>query len=212
MARGKKKPGTDNLFNVDDEEHIKQRLSEANERLMLRADELHDAVINSPETLSTFEEFEDAEQQLKRSEEIARDLSKNRLNDGRSFTYAAGVVKEFFGPQENRCKNLCDKLKKKISKYVMQQHQQATLATNTPYSNLASETEKSDAFSMPGNPIQNLPDIEWKIKDWEISELDLGELRLLLSESCIRNALNKHLEKWGKKDDFKGVTYEQAIK
>ena len=106
-----------NLFAIDFEA-IENVLRDANAPLISAAEDLLDTGSLIQEPIRSNREADDLKDIVVRVREHSRQLSKARLSDGRPFTDASKLVKDWFGKTENRLKALDKRLSGLLASYT----------------------------------------------------------------------------------------------
>jgi len=119
MPRQRRVQANSNLFAIDFD-YIEATLHEANAQMISQAESILDegSVFQGP--ISTNAEADQLKNLVLNIRNQMKDVSRARLSDGRPFTEATKVVKEWFGKTENRLKALDSRLSGILSVYTSQ--------------------------------------------------------------------------------------------
>ena len=109
----KMKSRSSNLFSID-LEAIEAILADANSTLIQRAEDLVKEASSYGDDVSDINQAERLREFIKVLRSQTKEVSNARLSDGRPFTDAAKVVKNWFGATENQLK----KTEKELSRIL----------------------------------------------------------------------------------------------
>ncbi len=230
----KKTMRNSNLFSIDFE-GIESVLEDANGPLIAECEKVLEAAAQFPDTLDKNSEAEDLKDFLIKFRAQLRQVSEARLSDGRPFTHAAHVVKEWFTKTEKKMKAADQKLATVLSTYASAAEAKAdeVRQRNAELEQTQKEGEsggKTIGETFSGEPIvtvnanhkADVPEVEkvpavpdvpmvWQVKEFDIDSLDLEKLRHYLTERGITLAINAHIKIHGP-HQIDGVIYQQVVK
>jgi len=222
-----------NIFSINFEA-IEKYLEDANRPLILKAEEIIQRASSFPDAIDSNSTAEDIIKFLKELRAHQKEVRQARLSDGRPFTDAAGVVKEWFGKTEERLKASDIQLASKLSSYTSAVAKKAeeVRKRNAELESLdlgqkenqieighASSGEPIVTMATPASPIvpiieeePEVPDVQliWQAKEFDIQSLNLEKLRPYFSEYAVKSAINAHVKDHGP-NQIEGVKYEQVI-
>ncbi|MDC0493854.1 hypothetical protein OAO72_06135 [Alphaproteobacteria bacterium] len=117
MPRRRRAQADSNLFSIDFD-YIETVLQEANAQIVSKAENILDegSVFQGPITSNN--EAEKLKTLVTNIRSQMREVSRARLSDGRPFSEAAKVIKEWFGKTEDRLKALDNRLSDILSDYT----------------------------------------------------------------------------------------------
>lgn len=222
-----------NLFSIDFEA-IEKVLEDANGPLIEKVAELLVNASELPDEINSNDIANEITELLKQLRQLNRQVTQARLSDGRPFTDATKVVKNWFGRTENKLKALDRKLASQLALYTksvtakVEAVRLKNASTDTPQ--IENQTDgnmigqASDGMPIvktntSQNPIddkgQSEPEIpkvklDWEVKSINPRELDLEGLRPFFSEHSLKLAINSHMRKHGP-NKLNGVVYEQVV-
>ena len=223
-----------NLFSID-LEGIEAILADANAPLINKSEEILGFASGYPNEISNLEEAEQLKAFLKTLRSQTRDLSNARLSDGRPFTDAAKVVKEWFGKTESRLKAADKRLSSILATYTSEIQRKAdeimrknaeieALNNNEPFEEnkvlgvtisgepLVTVNHPQSESNIPLEEVPKTPDVElvWQTKSFNRDVINLEILRPFLTDYAITLAINAYVKQNGPKQ-LEGVVYEQII-
>ena len=207
-----------NLFNIDID-NIESLLAEANTDLLEKHINLVNKISELPSEISNPNEAELVQNLLTEIKYLEKNWRKTRLKDGKPFTDATKIIKNWFGQYEDYLKNKTKNANQLLTDFAINQQKKSTeerledhglwqkiKAKGDKLSDVqANDSEKKNETEL--EPVINVP-LAWQVKEYNISNLPLEELREYFSDYSIRMALKKHLEKNGP-NLLEGVEYEQ---
>jgi len=211
--------GDSNLFKIDFDT-IERVLEDANSGLLKKADEILRQAEDLPSVIESKSEAEKFRELIQDFRSLTKDVSHARLADGRPFTEAAKVVKEWFSETENNLKKKEAWLSRQLADFAVQTQRDSRSSEHKP-----GYIETPIGTSVDGDPVVSItqpesyrePDpapfnveLEWEIKSFDISQLPIEQLRDYFSDHSIRQALKKHLDKNGP-NQIRGVEYIQSL-
>ena len=222
-----------NLFSIDFDA-IEKVLEDANGPLIEKVTALLDNASELPEEINSNEAADEIVQLLKQLREVNREVSQARLADGRPFSDATKVVKNWFGRTENKLKALDKELAAKLAEYTnsvtakLQEIRLNNIAKeSSEFENQTNEHligQASDGMPIvqtnvhrnPENEIEQIepqvPEVNmtWEVKSFNSNQLDLEQLRPFFTEHSLRLAINGHMRQHGA-NKLNGVIYEKVV-
>jgi hypothetical protein len=216
-----------NLFNIDID-NIELLLAEANTDLLDKHVNLVNKISKIPSEISNPNEVELVQNLLTEVKSLGKQWSKTRLKDGKPFTDATKIVKNWFGHYEDYLKNKTKNANQLLTDFAISQQEklrEEVLEEHLDEEEYIDEEEHYDEEDHQENlgylpnsdfklkdeteaePVINVP-LAWQVKGYNISNLPLEELREYFSDHSIRMALKKHLDNNGP-NLLEGVEYEQ---
>jgi hypothetical protein len=203
-----------NLFAID-HAAIESTLNEANQALLKDRDKLLRAFESLPATLDTVEEIEKSQQFARDVEQALSEAKKARLADGRPFSDASKIVKDFFLRIEGPLKATLDELQERVTRAALNR-QREDITTSLDDEDEDVEEPTSVIRSRTGAPAIALASdkpaklsLEWVVEGFDRDRLDLEKLRPYLTDSALLAACRKHLEVNGP-HKLPGASYEQV--
>lgn len=155
-----------NIFPIELDEII-PKLADVNASLMTEADEL----IKKAEELPNIIDNEGVAREfvyiIERLAIQRKQIRDARLTDGRPFTEAAKIVRNWFGETENKIKAIDKKLTATLSEYV-------SYTQDTP-----------------------MVPMKWEVKNFNLNSLDIEGLRLYFTKNAIERAIKSHMKENG---------------
>lgn len=231
MVRRRGKQQNSNLFAIDFEA-IEAVLEDANRPLIAKAEDILNQAGNFSEDINDNTEADTLAKFLRDLRSQQKELSRARLSDGRPFTDAAGVVKEWFGKVEDRLKAADSRLAEKLSVYTasVAAKADAVRRRNEELERLANQqTEQKIGEAVTGEPIvtvkvspsepvqerelePDVPEVQmvWQAKAFDLETVDIEKLRHYFTDYAIRLAINSHIKENGP-HQIGGVVYEQVV-
>ena len=219
-----------NLFSIDFEA-IETVLEDANKLLLSKAEEIISKAHDYPDQINGVTEAEELKSFLAQLRLQTKEVAKARLSDGRPFSDASKVVKEWFGKIEDRLKAADKRASKALSSYATALHKQAEeirqrneekqrdLQHGTIPIVQASDGKEiisakpTASYEDEGMEKElEIPDVPlvWQVKNYDIYQLDLEKIKHHLSDYAIKNAINSYIKKHGP-HQLSGVEYEQIV-
>lgn len=197
-----------NLFSVD-LEAIERLLAEANQSLREKvARHLADA----REMARRGADAPDMALMLRRTIALRKEVAQARLADGRSFSNASKAIKGWFAYMGEDDLARAEAFWRGRLEGVVNGD-----APGAPPAEVDSVIEAWDGNDIvmgcqPADP----PDLAglqpyWQVADYDISKMDLNQLKGFLTDHGLRTALRKHLAACGH-GKLTGVTYRQGLK
>jgi len=212
---------SNNLFNIDID-NIELLLAEANKDLLNKHGNLVNKISKIPSEISNPNEVELVQNLLTEVKSLGKQWSKTRLKDGKPFTDATKIVKNWFGPYEDYLKNKAKNANQLLTDFAISQQEKLREEALEEYLNeeehYDEEGHEENLGYLPNSDFKlndeteaetviNVP-LAWQVKGYNISNLPLEELREYFSDHSIRMALKKHLDNNGP-NLLEGVEYEQ---
>jgi hypothetical protein len=217
-----KRNTSSNLFSIDFDA-IERILEEANSRLIDDAQQILARASEIPSDILSVEDAENAKEMIRRLRQHTKEVSGARLSDGRPFTEATKIVRNWFAATEKKLKTADEKLSYSLANYVRKRNDRSVKQDDTeiisedighsydgkPIVNVTDYTSPTE-----GNFEEALPDVNvdlvWEVDGFDREVLPLEELRPYLTDHAIIGALKAHLKEHGV-NNLKGVTYRQSI-
>lgn len=222
-----------NLFSIDFDA-IEAVLEDANRPLIMKAEEIVQKASSFPSVIENNSTAEDIKEFLKELRAHQKEVSKSRLSDGRPFTDAAGVVKEWFGKTEEKLKSLDMRLASKLSTYtsavaanaeevrkrnaelaalnLIQQENKKEIGQAISGESIVTVVTSPNSMDTMIEEEPEVPNVQlvWQAKEFDIQSLNLEKLRPYLTEYAIKVAINAHIKDHGP-NQIEGVKYEQVV-
>ena len=224
-----------NLFKIDFDA-IETVLADANARLLERSDELVASASRLPEYINGKDDVDDIKEAVQNIRAQIKEVSQARLSDGRPFSEAPKLVKNWFKATESKLKKIESILSDRLSDYASlhaleverTRHKNEQEKNNFNNANECEEVTVGTTVSgdpvvsvnnndlpMGSDEIGSLPDVpdvplNWEVKSFDKSIVPLETLRQYFSDHSIRQALNKHLKDNGP-NQLVGVEYIQKL-
>ena len=222
-----------NLFSIDFEA-IEKVLEDANGPLIEKVAAVLDKASEMPEAINSNEVADEIIQLLKQLREVNREVSQARLSDGRPFSDATKVVKNWFGRTENKLKAFDKELASKIAEYTnfvtakLEQVRLKNISTESPeladHTNVNMIGQASDGVPIVQTNVNQSPNrnidhnepevpevnMDWEVKSFNSNQLDLEQLRAFFTEHSLKLAIISHMRKHGA-NKLTGVTYEKVV-
>lgn len=177
-----------NLFSINLDE-IENIITDANIELLKQFEILQNKFIAIPKQISNQNENKEAKKIITELKGIMSDFKKARLEDGRPFTEATKIIKNWFNIRENELKTNLNELNKKVSDFLLDIDETET--DNEETTNLRKEVP-----------------VIWSIADFNREEIDIDEIKIYLTDFAIQKAIEKHLQVHGP-NKLLGVSYEK---
>jgi hypothetical protein len=177
-----------NLFSIDLDE-IENIITDANIELLKQFEILQNKLIAIPKQISNQNENKEAKKIITELKDIMSDFKKARLEDGRPFTEATKIIKNWFNIREYELKTSLKDLNKKVSDFLLDIDETET--ENEEITNLRKEVP-----------------VKWSVADFNREELDIDEIKIYLTDFAIQKAIEKHLQIHGP-NKLLGVSYEK---
>jgi hypothetical protein len=212
---------SNNLFNIDID-NIELLLAEANKDLLNKHGNLVNKISKIPSEISNPNEVELVQNLLTEVKSLGKQWSKTRLKDGKPFTDATKIVKNWFGPYEDYLKNKAKNANQLLTDFAISQQEKLREEALEEYLNeeehYDEEGHEENLGYLPNSdfklkdeteaePLINVS-LAWQVKGYNISNLPLEKLREYFTDHSIRMALKKHLDNNGP-NLLEGVEYEQ---
>ena len=188
-----------------------------------------------PDEIDSVEEAERIKTFLKGLRSQTREISGARLSDGRPFTDAAGVVKEWFSPIETRLKASDRRLSAILANYTSKVQREAAEIQRRNEERKAEvnriEKEKNNVLgvAVTGESVVTVnrevkeetveledvpqaPDVQliWQVKGFNRDEINLEILRPYLTDNALKLAINAYIKDNGP-EPMDGAIYEQVV-
>jgi hypothetical protein len=221
MVRTSKTRGR-NLFALD-QASIESTLAEANGHLLKERDDLLHAFERLPDSLDTLAQIETTQTFARKLEGLLAESKQARLSDGKPFSEATKVVKDFFARIEGPLKAVLQEIIDRVTNAALRQRRLDDGTARLDLENTSDEEPPSDHQPLSpairgrdGAAVIAIADasptqisMEWIVADFDRHVLDLEELRPFLTDSALTVACRKHLEANGP-HRLKGVRYKQV--
>lgn len=229
----KMKSRSSNLFSID-LEAIEAILADANSTLIQRAEDLVKEASSYGDDVNDINQAERLREFIKVLRSQTKEVSNARLSDGRPFTDAAKVVKNWFGATENQLKKTEKELSRILANFTSKAQREAdavrkrnadlqslnnSLGNSEPQVvGVASSGEAVVQVNRPNQSpavdletVPDAPEIELalQVQSFQRDSIDLEALRPFLTDYAIQNAINAHVKNTGVK--LEGVMYEEVI-
>ena len=204
-----------NLFHIE-LENIKPLLADANRDLISKHAALVEKISGIPDEIGNEEEANLIKDLLKEINFLKKEWSASRLEDGRPFTNATKLVKEWFRDYEDYLNSKTKIVNQKLTDFAIKQ-QKVEVKDSGLWQKLtgkydSKEVEETDNEIEPNeqdNAGLNVSiNLKWQVKDYDRDAISLEELKYYFTDNCIRMALKKHLQE-NETNKLKGVSYEQ---
>ena len=218
-----------NLFSID-LDVIEIVLADANDALIQNANDLLNEANIFDGEIRSLEQAEKLREFIKSLRSQTKEVSNARLSDGRPFTDAATVVKNWFGETENKLKAIEKQLSKKLAHFTSKAQREAeevrrrnaelkSASENEP--NVVGVTNSGETIVQVNNrnqrsnqDFENIPpapeiELALQVQSYHRDSIDLESLRPFLTDYAIKNAINAHVKKTGMQLD--GVVYEEVV-
>lgn len=177
-----------NLFSINLDE-IEDIITDANAELLKQFEDMQNKIITIPEKISNENQSKEAKKTLSELKVIMSDFKKARLDDGRPFTDASKIVKNWFNDRENQLKKNLNDLNKKISDFLL-------------------NIEEIEMENQNISPLRKNVPVTWSVADFNREEINIEQIKMYITDFAIQKALEKHLKENGP-NKLTGVSYEK---
>jgi hypothetical protein len=200
-----KTPRGKNLFAID-HAAIESILGDANQSLLKDRDKLLRRFDTLPSRLLTSEEIQESQEFARDLDATLKEAKDARLSDGRPFSDASKIVKDFFQRVEGPLQATRDELQERITQAALSRQGHSSTKEGEPTPVVKSRSGTA-AISIAGTEAVQLT-LQWEVVEFNRDRLDLEALRPFLTDSALLVACNKHLKEHGA-NKLAGATYEQ---
>ena len=216
MAKSANRGKGSNLFSLE-HDAIRAILAEANAGLLARAESLAGALDRMPAVLDSDELVERARRFRAQAAAAAEELRQARLNDGKPFRDADGVVKAFFIDAEARMAGIEREVRRRLTEAALRAEPPAEppRAPGPPASaagacgTLPEEADAPNAAAPSAVQAAAAIPLRWEVAGFDRARLDVEALRIFLTDAALLAACRKHLEENGP-HRLDGATYRQV--
>ena len=177
-----------NLFSINLEE-IENIITDANIELLKKFDELMSKFNSIPEKITNEDQNKQAKQIVSDIKAIMNDFKKARLQDGRPFTDATKIIKNWFNLREYELKKNLNDLNNRVSDFLL-------------------NTEEIETEEEIITPLRKEVPVIWSVASFNREEINLDEIKIYLTDFAIQKAIEKHLQIHGP-NKLIGVSYEK---
>ena len=204
-----------NLFAID-LATIERILGEANSKLIDKVENHLEGGRRLYTDGVSEENIEDFNSFFSTTKEIKKEVRSARLSDGRPFTAAQKVVKNWFSKPESKLKKAEDTLREKLNEYLKDKAQRSAETRKNPipaepigttYDGISIVSGQSPEPSQEGFELST----EWVVEDFNLAELNLNLLKDFFTETEIKRALKRQMQRIGP-NKMQGVSYAQNVK
>jgi len=181
-----------NLFSIDLDE-IENIITDANIQLLKQFEILQNKLIAIPKQISNQNENKEAKKIIIELKDIMSDFKKARLEDGRPFTEATKIIKNWFNIREYELKTSLKDLNKKVSDFLLDVDE--------------SETENEEITNLR----KEVP-VKWSVADFnrEATTLAyLGPSQAVTIQTKIKKGISEHTKF---RQDLKGYHLGAILK
>ena len=177
-----------NLFSVNLDE-IENIITDANSELLKQFEDLQEKITTIPEKISNENENKEAKKILSELKILISDFKKARLDDGRPFSDASKIIKNWFNDREQKLKTNLNSLNKKISDFLL----------NIEEIEIDNQNLSHHRRQVP---------VTWSVAGFDRKEINIEEIKMYLTDFAIQKAIEKHLSVHGP-NKLTGVSYEK---
>lgn len=177
-----------NLFSINLDE-IENIITDANIELLKKFDDLQNKLSSLPEKISNEDENKEAKKIISNIKAIMSDFKNARLQDGRPFTDATKIIKNWFNLREYELKKNLNNLNNRVSDFLL-------------------NLEEIETDEEVTTPLRKEVPVMWSVASFEREEIDLDQIKIYLTDFAIQKAIEKHLQFHGP-NKLMGVSYEK---